>query len=321
MGNSEKGPVSSVRMLAEITACSLRSIGRDRTALWLAILFMGMVFLSAYLGWSANHTINQIYAKAILLFQAEGRSIPPNPLHDASPLSMLRNMTTYISLLGALVAIVLGAQLIAEDRRTGVFTLIASRPVRRSQYAFGKIAALLIALLGLLGIAASINVLSFTLLAGSMPTPSDWGALARFYMVSALFLSAYGLLAIASTALFRSETMGFIVPVSVWLALTFVFPQLSANINPMAALNPITAMVPPPSGAFFKTVGPILAPISLTSIYRDIAATLLGFAPSDIASMSLAKGAWLLVGADAVFGLLAVAALSRLDATRSDVND
>ena len=37
--------------------------------------------------------------------------------------------------------------------------------------------------------------------------------------------------------------------------------------------------------------------------------------------LPLATTTGLLVGADAVFGLLAVAALSRLDATRSDVND
>ena len=123
MGALKTDQPSPLRVVSDITACTLRIIRHDKTVLWLALLFMVMVLLSAYLGWSANHTINQIYAKAVLLFQAEGRVVPPNPVHDTSPLSMLRNMTTYISLLGALVAIVLGTQMVAEDRRSGVFSL------------------------------------------------------------------------------------------------------------------------------------------------------------------------------------------------------
>ena len=121
---------------------TLRVALRDRTVLWLALLFLAMVVLSAYLGWSATNTVNHIYTQALPMLRATGLPVPPNPLADMPPLAMLRNMTTYISLLGALVAIVMGFQIIAEDLRSGVFPLIASRPLHRAAYAGGKMLAL-----------------------------------------------------------------------------------------------------------------------------------------------------------------------------------
>jgi ABC-type transport system involved in multi-copper enzyme maturation permease subunit len=256
-----------------------------------------------------------------LAFQHEGRPVPPNPVGDMSALSMLRNMTTYVSLLGALVAIVLGWQTVSEDRRSGVFPLIVSRPMHRGSYATGKVLALLLAIAGLLGSAGVVNALSLLLLPGTPLTSGDWVALVNFYAVSVLFLAAFGLLAMASAAWHQSEAMGLLVPVTVWLVLSFVFPQLGANINPMAAMNPIKAMVAPPTGAFFELVGPLLAPVSLVSTYRDIAATMLGFAPADTNSLGLAGGITSLAVADLLMGGLAVLAITMLDATRSGTDE
>lgn len=315
-------PSLSYGQMAMTHVASTLRIGlRDRSVIWLAALFTLMVLLSAYLGWSATHAINQIYAQAILVFQADGRPIPPNPVADMPPLAMLRNMTTYVSLLGALVAIVLGVQMVAEDRRSGCYPLIASRPAPRSLYALSKVSALFVAVGCLLLLAAGVNAATILLLPGAPLTATDWMTLFQFYGVSALFLMAFGLMGVASAAWFRSETMGLLVPIAIWLGLTFVFPQLTANINPMAAMNPIKAMVAPPTAAFFQITGPILAPISLTSTYRDIAASLLGFAPVDTASLGITGGMVSLVLADLLLVIASLAALTRLDPTRSDFDE
>ena len=316
-----RDPSGAVSPIATVAASALRIGIRDRTVLWLVILFMSMVLLSAYLGWSATHAIDQIYAQVVLALQHEGRPVPPNPVGDMPALSMLRNMTTYVSLLGALVAIVLGWQIVSEDRRSGMFPLIASRPVSRTRYALGKVLALVVAITCMLALAGAVNAASLLLLPGTPLTAGDWVSLANFYAVSALFLTAFGLLAMASTAWSRSEVMGLLVPVTVWLVLTFVFPQLSANINPMAALNPIKAMVAPPAGAFFEFFGPLLAPVSLVATYRDIAATMLGFAPADAASLGVPTGIASLVVANWLLGGTAVLALHELDASRSDTDE
>ena len=308
----------TTRIVPVVTLNTLRVALRDRTVLWLALLFLAMVVLSAYLGWSATNTVNHIYTQALPMLRATGLPIPPNPLADMPPLAMLRNMTTYISLLGALVAIVLGFQTIAEDLRSGVFPLIASRPIHRKAYATGKIFALLLSMAGLLGIAAIGTAIAVLLMPGNPMSSADWISLSEFYIVSWLYLCAFGLMAMGSAAWSRSESVALLVPVTVWLVLTFVFPQLSANINPMAALNPIKAMVAPPVSAFFDFTGPVLAPFSLVGAYRDVAATLLGFAPADPSSLGMKGGLVLISTANLVFGALAMTALSRLSGTRSN---
>lgn len=316
--NSKWSSDSTVRIVARNT---LRVAFRDRIVMWLTLLFIGMVLMSAYLGWSATDTVNQIYVKAIPLFQLDGRSIPPNPMADMPALSMLRNMTTYIALLGALVAIVLGFQVISEDLRSGVFPLISSRPISRRHYALGKMLALFLSVTGLVVIAAVMTASMMLLMPSVQLTTNDWFALLQFYSISALFLSAFGFMAIASAAWSRSESLGLLVPVVVWLVLTFVFPQLSANINPMAALNPVKAMVAPPAGAFFDIAGAILAPISLVSAYRDIAATILGFAPADKSSLGMVGGFILLVAANFLFGVFAITTLANMSGTRSNSDE
>lgn len=295
---------------------------RDKTISLLAAMFIGMVLISAYLGWSANHVIDAIYLKALPLLQADGKLIPANPLDSSSPLSMLRNMSSYVSLLGALLSIVLGAQMIAEDRRSGIFPLIATRPQTYLSYALGKISALLFALFALLMLAFLVSSISLFILPGTQLKPNDWLALLSFYAVSWLFLSAFGLLGLTFSAWCKSETMGLVIPVACWLTLTFVLPQLSANINPMAALNPIKAMVAPPSGAFFDTMGPLLAPISITSTYRDIANSLLGFVPADATtSMSQSMAILTLFLSNILLASFSIFALAHLDATRSDTDE
>ncbi len=312
--------VPSVAMKTIATA-TIRNAIRDRTVVWLALMFMAMVLLSASLGWSATDTINQIYTKASLALQADGLAVPPNPVNETSPLALLRNMTTYVSLLGALVAIVLGHQIIIEDRKSGVFPLLASRPISRVTYALGKMIALVVMLTSLLLIAAVTNAITLLLLPALPPTTEDWIAFLLFYALSGLFLMVFGWLAMSTASLFRSETMGLLVPVTLWLTLTFVLPQITSNINPMAALNPVKAMVPPPGGWFFALTGPALAPVSLTSTYRDIAASLLGFAPADSAALGTAAGLSSLIIANFSLAAAACFGVLRLDPTRSQTDE
>jgi ABC-type transport system involved in multi-copper enzyme maturation permease subunit len=304
-----------------IASLTIRNAVRDRTVLWLAVLFMAMVLLSAYLGWSATATIHEIYAKAAIALATDGRPVPPDPVGQTSPLGMLRNMTTYVSLLGALVAIVLGHQMVVEDRRSGVFPLIASRPNSRSSYTLGKISALAETLVALLVVAAVTNALTMLILPGPAPSLANWLGFTEFYAISGLFLLLFGLVAIASASVTRSETMALLIPVTLWLALTFIVPQVASNINPMAALNPVKAMVPPPDGWFFAISGPLLAPVSFTSTYRDLSATILGFAPADSASLGIKGGIASLLIANLCAGLAAGFGLKRLDATRSDLDE
>lgn len=314
-------PAAQFGLVWPIALASLRVGFRDRTVIWLTAMFLAMVLVSAYLGWSATHTLDAIFQKAIPVLKTLGRAVPINPASEISPLSDLRNMTTYVSLLGALAAIVLGTQLIGADRKSGVLPLIASRPVSRIGLALGKILALVLAITGILLIAAAVNVVTMLLLPGQALNGADWGSLAKFYGVSALCLTAFGLLGLFCATVAASESLALLIPVTIWLAMTFVLPQLTGNINPMAALNPIKATLVPPGGSFFNTASLVLGPFSLIDAYRSLAATILGFAPEGQPLRPMLPGLSLLIGANFLLALCVLRAIWQFDASRSDYND
>jgi ABC-type transport system involved in multi-copper enzyme maturation permease subunit len=312
------GRLASTRLFAR---SALAVSFRDRTVLLLASLFLVLVLLSAYLGWSATSTVDAVYRRVVEVLTARGAPIPPNPVTDISPLSLLRNMATYIALIGALISLVLGHEMIAADRKAGVLPLIASRPVDLPCYAVGKALAIAYAVACLLGLAAAINAASFLLLPGFVLDAAQWLQLAQFYAASALYMIAFGLLGVSFAAGSMSESMALLVPVTIWLTVTFVIPQLTSDINPMAALNPVSALAPPPDAAFFALMGSLLAPLSLAEAYRLLAARLLDFAPVAMAARGL-LGAWAtLLVVDAALAATAVWVVGRMDFCRGDYRD
>ena len=304
-----------------VAQSGIRVVLRDRTVILLAAMFFAMVLISAYLGWSATETVNAIYAKAIPALQAQGLAVPPNPVGDMPALSLFRNMVTYVALLGALAALVLGHQTVAADRKSGVIPLLFSRPVSRSGIAAGKIATLASLIATILLAAALINVLTMLILPGLSITGAVWPGLMKFYGLSALYMLAFGLLGAFCATYFNTESMSLLVPVTAWLALTFILPQVTANIGPMAALNPVSANLVPPSSAFFSATSALLGPLSIAEAYRCLAASVLEIA-SGAGTATTAGGALAsLVIANLALAAAFIVQVNRLDASRSDYRD
>ena len=108
----------SIFETARLSAFSATKIGlRDYTVVLLAALFFAMVLVSAYLGWSATDTVNSIYAKAVPVLHGQGKPVPANPVGDTPPLSLFRNMVTYVALLGALAGYGLAGGLVGRIAR------------------------------------------------------------------------------------------------------------------------------------------------------------------------------------------------------------
>jgi ABC-type transport system involved in multi-copper enzyme maturation permease subunit len=302
-------------------AHALRLARRDRTVVLLALLFFAMVLVSAYLGWSATATVNAIYLKASLALQSQGKIIPANPVGDTPPLSLFRNMVTYVALLGALAALVLGHQMVAIERKSGAMPLLFSRATQISGIVLGKIAALVIAIAAILLFASVINALMMLLLPGVTLNGAIWAGLLKFYAVSALYMLTFGLMGAASAAHFKSESIALLVPVTVWLTLTFIVPQITANIGPMAALNPLSANIVPPTGSFFALSAAFLGPLSIAESYRYLASSALDIMPGARATITSTSALVTLISVS--FGLASLFAFTvwKFDVTRSGYND
>ncbi len=299
---------------------SIRFVLRERTVALLAAMFVVLVLISAWLGWQATATVNRIYLDAAAFLQASGQPVPTNPVLDISPLSLMRNMSVYVSLIGVLAAIVIGNRLITLDRKAGVLPLIGSRPLNATAYARGKIGALALLILGLSVIAGLVSVLTFAALPAISVTAAQWLQLAGFFGLSALYMMIFGLIGLAAGGMARSESVGLLVPVTIWLTLTFILPQRTGNLNPTAAINPIAALAAPPDTAFFGAMGQVLGSVSLADAYKFGAANLLDLMPAGIASPAIIPPVAVLVLA--LIAAIAVTwrALTALNMAQGDYN-
>ena len=259
---------------------SIRLALRESTVVLMAGLFAVLVLVSAWLGWQATHTVNRIYLDAAQFLAAAGKPVPTNPVLDTSPLILMRNVSVYVILIGALSAIVIGNRLVALDRKAGVLPLIASRSTTGSGYAAGKLVALVLMVAGLFAVAAVVGTITLLLLPGAVITPTMWVHLFGFFGLCALYMLIFGLIALWAAAGFRSESVGLLVPVTVWLAVTFILPALTLNLTPTAVLNPISALVTPPDTGFFRLAGWALGPFSLAESYGALSAGLLEYRPA-----------------------------------------
>ena len=282
---------------------SVRLALRENTVLLMVALFAVLVLLSAWLGWQATATVDRIYTDAAAFLAAAGQPVPTNPVLDTSPLILLRNMAVYVTLLGALSAIVIGNHLVAADRGAGVLPLIGSRSLPRNIYACGKLLALSGLVLALMLAAAVIGTVTLLALPAVQLHPGQWGRLAGFFGLSALYMGIFGLLSLAAAAATASRSVGLLIPVALWLAVTFILPALTLNLTPTAVLNPISALVTPPDAGFFQWAGWLLGPLSVSQAYGTTAAGLLEFRPLDWLDRSA-------IGAGPTLGLWCAASLT-----------
>jgi ABC-type transport system involved in multi-copper enzyme maturation permease subunit len=312
---------SALETICISSASAIRISFRDRTVMLLAVMFIIMVLISAYLGWSATNTVNHIYDAAVPAMKAQGLAPAANPVGEMPPLSLFRNMVTYVALLGGLAALVLGHQVIAVDRKSGVLPLLLSRPVSRVNLALGKIVAIATTIAGLLATAAVINLLTMLLLPNLAVDGAVVIGLAKFYGVSLLYMLAFSLLGAACAVVCKTESMALLVPVTIWLALTFIVPQVTSNIGPMAALNPLSANLVQPDGLFFSITSTLLGPLSIAEAYRYLASTVLEVLSGAGTTITLSGALTSLIIANIAMASAVVLAIHRLDASRSDYND
>jgi ABC-type transport system involved in multi-copper enzyme maturation permease subunit len=301
-----------------IAGQSVRFILRERTVALLAAMFVVLVLISAWLGWTATSTVNRIYTDAAAFLTTHSKPVPPNPVLDISPLSLMRNMSVYVALIGALAAIVIGNRLVAVDRKAGVLPLIGARPMTRGGYAGGKISALGILVLMLTAVAGLVSVATFMVLPAISVTGTQWAQLAGFLAVSALYMLIFGLIGLSAGAAASSETVGLLIPVTIWLTLTFIFPQLISNLHPTASINPVSALAARPDSAFFWWTGQTLGPVSLADSYKFASASLLDYLPDGIRSQAMIPPVADLILAALVLGAIAWRILSRMPMAQGD---
>lgn len=264
-------------MIATVAAQQVTSLRRQRIFLAVLATMLAMTALAGVIGWMSRETIVRVYDEAVRLVASKGQAAPPNPFDLKPTLSLLSNMSIYVPLIGALLALVLGHLSLADDQADGIGRLIFSRQLTRTSYAFGKILAAAEVLAVVLVASFAVSVVSLAAVNRSLPSGADMGRLGLFYGLSWLYLLLFALVGMVTVLVTRRRSLALLAAMGVWLVLTFVIPQFTSGLRPTTSLNPITDPVSTAQPFFTATAK--ARPFSVSEQYKEASGRILETAP------------------------------------------
>jgi ABC-2 type transport system permease protein len=253
-----------------------KTLFKENTFTVLLIIFILMTLFSTYIGWSAKNTIINVYQETVKELSSKGvKEIPPNPFTGIPDLSILKNMIVYFFLIGSLLALVIGNNAFIRDRRSGVLRIVFSKPVNKQTYIFGKIVGIFETLLLVIFISFLLSLFSTFLISGHFLTPIEILKLLGFYAISLVYLLIFSMIGLYFAIYSEGESIALLIPVIIWVLITFVLPQITSALVPTALLNPTNIQTVTPHSNFFHILQIVIRPFSISESYKEISGILL----------------------------------------------
>ncbi len=310
-----------------ITFAEIKSLFRERIVYSITLVFILMSMASSFIGWSTFTTANAVYKSSVVFLQGQGiTNIASNPLLKISTLTSFDNLIIYISLIGALLAIIVGHHSMMHERKSGILQVLFTRPVTKKSVIFGKVLGLSITIFSIVGITALISILSSYFLPLTPLNFSDISHLLVFFFISFLYMLFFAVIGLYFAINAKSQSLALFLPVCIWVGITFILPELGTGLTPTALLNPVTLLQLPILDTFFQVSQKLLAPFSLAWHYYTISGELLG--SSFTASLPILKVLMknilqilTLLGGTFIFLFLSIKSLERFDSKGDVVNE
>lgn len=252
----------------------IQSLFREKTFLLLLAVFAAMTIASAFIGWSSQNTINQVYNVAAEQMRQSGQVVPPSPFSEYPHLTLVKNMIIYINLIGGLLAITAGYAAGMRERKAGVMKLLFSRPITKGSFLFGKLLGIAIVLGTVMAFAAVISTISSAVLVNL--NVQDIINLFGFYGFSFVYLLGFALLGFSFALVKEHEVVALLIPIIFWIAITFVLPEMTSALYPTASLNPTLPQTDILQNPTLQTMHNAVYPFSISEHYKETAATILG---------------------------------------------
>lgn len=215
-----------MKQILTIADKEFRSAFRNRMFLIITALFILLSIASVYIGSSTKNAEMAAYNNVLKLLKSQGAlNFPASPA--IYPLAILRNIITYISMIGSVLVIFLGFDSFSGERDNGTARLILTRPVYRDQLFIGKLlgSAAVVALLLLATLVT--NIVLFTAVAGIFPTGAELCRLVMFILTAFLYLLTVLTITFFVSIRSKDRTFGFLTMMVIWLFMSFVIPQLA----------------------------------------------------------------------------------------------
>lgn len=265
--------MSPRNLIQTITGTELALLSRERTLYILLAIFFVMATASTLIGYSTIHTITNVYNAAVTELASLGRGAPPFPIHNTS-LSIMTNMIVYVTLIGSLVAIVLGYLVGIHDKLYTVTKLIFTRPVTRNTLFTGKLLSV-VTVVGLMVLIAFI-VSSVSLMIFGAFSLGAVGQVALFYLLSFVYLLGFSFVALALALSLRNPTSAMLYGLFLWMIVTFALPELGSALYPTSSLNPVLPPSTVTDSSLLSLVHTVTYPFSVSEHYKTLSGTTLG---------------------------------------------
>ena len=305
-------------MIAVVARHQLTALRRQRVLLATVISMLAMTALAGVIGWSSHSTIVRVFDDATRLLAADGQPAPSNPFDLKPTLSLMSNMSIYIPLIGALLAMVIGHVVMVDDKTSGIGRLVFSRPLRRRDYIAGKaIAAAVVLGVTMVG-SAVVGLVAVALVNGAWPSVTELGRLGLFYLASWLYLLVFALVGMVTVLLTTKRSVALLGAMGVWLVVTFAVPEFTSGLHPTASLNPVVDPVST-TQAFFRATAHARS-LSLFEQYKTAAGHILDTAPAESGGATALR-LLPIVAALGALGAAATALVGRHDYSKGNSDD
>ncbi len=273
---------------------------RNRQFLIITALFLGLSILSVYIGSTTKHAEMRLYNDTVARLTAEGSTVlPAKP--EINTLAILANLTEYVSIVGAILAVILGYNALIEEKQSGGLKLILTRPVYRDRLLTDKLLGNAAVIGALLGLAFVFNVTLLVAIRGVWPTLGEISRLAAFIGLSFVYMLIFLTVSMLLSIRMKSSANVFLVVLVLWMLVSFVLPQMAetqmTNSTVVNSISGTTNQIPQDT-----TTSRALNFLSPTWHLRDIGATLLEVTPG---STTLSAGSLISHSLTALLALLA----------------
>lgn len=265
-------PVNSKAV--DIAKKDLQLLAKERTFILILLIFFLMSTTSTYIGWSSQQTVRQVYDVTAQELITEGKTVPPSPFSLIPPLDIMKNMIIYVVLIGALLSIVLGYTVAINDRKAGATRLLFSRPFAKKNYLFGKIGA--VSILLFLALLASLIISTFSVALFHPVSLQLFSSILIFYGASFLYLAGFACLGLFFGLKMDSSTKAIVLPLLIWIVITFMLPELGSALYPTSSLNPVLPATTVLGSPVLQTIHSVIYPFSISEQYKEFSANSLG---------------------------------------------
>lgn len=207
-----------------------KSVFRNRLFVTIALLFLVLSILSVYIGSSTKKTEMRVFNERVAALTAQGYSdLPPKPVINT--LTILFNLTEYISIVGAILAVVLGYNTLISEKESGTLKLILSRPVYRDWLVTGKLLGNAAVIITLLLLVFVFNILLLILVGGILPTGIEVLRLFIFVLLGFFYMLIFLSLSILLSIRFSNSSTVFMISLVIWMLFSFVIPQMADAVK------------------------------------------------------------------------------------------